>query len=73
MANASKGDLAQRLADRLADVLEAGRGSGHDSEAEDSPDAQSELGEDAEQGCQVHRELLRKGVRPAEQLGEFPT
>ena len=72
MSNASKGELAQRLADRLADVLEAGRGSGHDSEAEDPSDVQSELGEDAEQGCQVRREPLRKRVRPAEQLGEMP-
>lgn len=72
MSGASKGELSQRLADRLADVLEAARGSGHDSEAEDPSDAQSELGEDAEHGCSVHRKPLRKRARPAEQLGEVP-
>ena len=72
MSGVSKGDLAKRLADRLEDVLEAGRGTGHDSETEDPSDAQSELGEDAEHGCTGHRKPPRKRARPAEQLGEVP-
>ena len=72
LGNATKGELSQRLADRMADVLEAGRGSGHESEAGETSDAQSELGEDAEEGCHVHREPRRKRIRPTEQLGEIP-
>ena len=33
---------------------------------------ESELGQDAEEGCHVHQEPLRKRVRPTEQLGELP-
>ena len=72
MCGVSRGDLANRLADRLGDVLEAGQGTGHDSEAEDPSDVQSEMGEDAEHGCTVHRTPPRKAARPAEQLGEVP-
>ena len=72
MCGVSRSDLANRLADRLGDVLEAGQGTGHDSEAEDPSDVQSEMGEDAEHGCTVHRTPPRKAARPAEQLGEVP-
>ena len=36
MANVSKGELTRRLAHRLADVLEAGRSCGDQSEEEDT-------------------------------------
>ena len=72
IANVSKADLAQRLSDRLAEVLEAGRGTGHGSDEEPHEDSQPEVGDDTEHGLRPHPPPLRKRVRPAEQIGEVP-
>ena len=72
MTNASKGELAKRLSDRLTDVLEAGRGTGELSEEELSDHSQVGLGDDEEQGCRPRPAARRKRVRPAEEIGEVP-
>ena len=66
-----KGELAERLAARLGEVVEAGRVV-QNSEDEDHCDHSSEMGGE-DDACCGHRERKRKGAaRPIEQLGEVP-
>ena len=72
MSDATKKSLAERLAARLGEVLEAGRYTDGPSEEEGSTQTSSEVADDAEHGVRPFKRTKSRRARPVEQMGEVP-
>ena len=72
MSEATKKSLAERLAARLGEVLDARRQTDSPSEDEGSTQTLSEVADDAEPGVRPSKLTKSRRARPVEQMGEVP-